>query len=351
MVTLYVSALHSSPDSGDAVFDRNVLLHLRKVHPVQTLSLFPTAAFFATIYAAIKRVPPFAARYSSDFNRRRLIHRLKNLNVERAILSHAFAAQFAAKVNIPKIIILHNLESDIYRFDNSIIGRLTRRLCYKFEDSIFKQRALFVVLSEYDRELVLKRTSNQLNPNVMNPGMPNKYIPLSNGAKFFTEIVITGTYGWRMKLRDLELFMNEWRRKNFSYPLFVGSHAMPLFKKAGISFKSIIDHDCSARLGIGLITDRFLGGFKLKALEYIAMNCIVLTFSDIRKEFNGLPGADRYIHYIKNVDQIETISDAIHHGRLGDIASGFSDFKKACYQRFDWEKQLKRVMIKLEAIS
>jgi hypothetical protein len=99
------------------------------------------------------------------------------------------------------------------------------------------------------------------------------------------ELIVSGTFEWRVKRRDIGILAKEWDRFRPDIPIFTD----PLPDSLSSKFKagSLSSLDFSTGVRMGLVPDRFQSGFKLKCGMYIANNCVILSFVDIAVDFDG----------------------------------------------------------------
>ena len=159
---------------------------------------------------------------------------------------------------------------------------------------------------------------------------------LASDAPVLREAVITGSYGWWRKRRDLKTFA---LGPSIGAPIYaVDPVALDILGVQGRPLNDSVGWSWEAGLRFGLVTDLFLGGFKLKSLEYVAKNCVVLSLSDIRAEFKGLPHAEEFVHYIAGGKaEVGRTIEAMCRAPRAPLVARFLEFKSACMRRFQWE--------------
>jgi hypothetical protein len=170
------------------------------------------------------------------------------------------------------------------------------------------------------------------------PGMP-PCIELDPQAELIEEIVLSGTYGWPPKQRDADLFVREYAALDARLPVRVDmlGAARDDWKTIRLLDPLPLPTASENRQGIriGLITDRFQSGHKLKTLAYLASNQIVLSFANIGLDFNHLPDNELFIRHVSRA------SDIVGHVRalsaIPDLRDRFVRFKAACSQQFTWD--------------
>ena len=154
-------------------------------------------------------------------------------------------------------------------------------------------------------------------------------------ATFRPELIVTGTYDWIPKKRDVMRFAREYAAEPQRLAVF--ADALPVQGEQLLAARPIVRDTSGQSIRLGLITDRFTAGHKLKTTEYIAGNCVVLTFAEIEQDFLELPDREFFIRQLKHAREI-----ASHAGQLSSVDPGellirFSEFKRRCIERFDWQ--------------
>jgi hypothetical protein len=94
----------------------------------------------------------------------------------------------------------------------------------------------------------------------------------------------------------------------------------------------------SDRIRFGVIPDRFDAGHKLKTLFFIANNCFVLSFAEIRMDFSHLPDHEFFIRQVSSADDISAIVAGIESTDAVDVCDRLRAFKARCAQEFSWER-------------
>jgi hypothetical protein len=74
---------------------------------------------------------------------------------------------------------------------------------------------------------------------------------------------------------------------------------------------------------------------------------VVLTYSDISAEFEGLPHADEFVRTVRSLSDIRAIMSEM--AAAGNLRSRFLAFKEACMVRYDWNACLKPLGDAVEA--
>ena len=241
-----------------------------------------------------------------------------------------------AREGVPAVLVAQNTHSLVAATDPSLIGRFMEPIAAAFERRWYaNQAARLIVISNADLA-GLRRVGVRRDDILLAPAGAPPASRLTRDAPVLQEAVITGSYGWWRKRRDLKTFA---LGPSLGAPVYavdpvalaiLGAEGRCLIEAGGWSWEK--------GLRFGLVTDRFLGGFKLKSVEYVAKNCVVLSLSDIRAEFEGLPHAEEFVRYIGGgkAEAARTIELMCQEPHAPTIAR-FLEFKSACMRRFEWE--------------
>ena len=246
----------------------------------------------------------------------------------QVVLSHEALVRpyLAAAVSVETVFIFHNMFSEA-------IGRIGlhsmfRRRARQLECAV-STTPLFKVATLSHREHLLARSVfGRERAILLPPGVPSAYstFPSSAGP---SELICTGTSDWGLKRRDHDLAVRQLGRM-------------------GIALR-----DCSSgeipddgKLRFGLIPDRFSMGFKLKASDYIARNCAVISMSAVKPDFDPSMRPDLSV---VEIDSWADVNRAIRsiESSLNDICSEVHELKKKWSAEMTWTssaEKLKRAM-------
>lgn len=196
-----------------------------------------------------------------------------------------------------------------------------------------------VALSMRDRDL-LREIAPGAEVTLAPPGMP-PCVPLASD-RVIPEIVLSGSYDWAPKRRDLLVIAAEVGRGGHEGPLPGWRHDLPLPDVSGAAPLSAVSRlitasDYADGLRFGLIPDSFVGGFKLKATYYIASNCVLLARCDIRSEFAGLPHAEEFVHFTPDLTDVVRVTRQIAASAGPELFSRWRVFQAACAAKFSWQ--------------
>lgn len=252
---------------------------------------------------------------------------------ESVIISWEPMDIYALYGTVQKTLILHNVTSDAVRqiFPGRFLANLLSRYARIWEAHIYnsdKVRSI-VVLSKRDRDIV-QEIAPKKPVFVAPPGAPPA-TDLSPAALLRCELVISGTFDWFPKKRDMQKFDREFAEAGLTYPVLTDG-------------AQIGDGD----VRFGVITDRFAAGHKLKTMFYIANNCVVLSYCDVSSDFEDLPFSSRFIRRVENAAQLNSAIQSLKEQWNDELCGAFSIFKSACLARFSWKNTAAEIEEALE---
>ncbi len=166
------------------------------------------------------------------------------------------------------------------------------------------------------------------------PGMPPS-TELDRNAPLVEEIVISGTFDWVPKRRDLLAFAREYAACHDQVPIRAAQLPVEAMRNLQPAPPPSADEAGSA-IRFGLITDRFEAGHKLKTLAYIAANQIVLTFADVRDDLAHIPDHVFFIRKIATAEDIGAVVREFSALPPAVLRDRFLTFKRRCEQSFTW---------------
>ncbi len=344
MRILWIGVDDAAANSGVEIVDRNLIASLRTLGAtIETVSPQPVSPLARFGNYLIGR-PHYRASYASEANARHLCDRAAAHDV--AICSWEPFDLLGARLPIPTVPILHNITSQSLgaAYPGNPIAALLAARAGTWERTMYWDAGPFEAICALSRDDARRlgeyRASRVL---CIPPGMPVP-VPLSSDAKFSPEIVISGTYGWNAKRRDAIRFAREYA--SVAHPLPICADDLPaeahdLLKPAPLA-------TTSDSIRIGLITDRFAAGFKLKSTFYIASNCVVLSYADIMPDFRALPDSQFFIRRIGHAREIRAHVDEIGRVPAAELAERMQAFKHACSTIFSWQRGAAKLLSTLE---
>jgi hypothetical protein len=326
---------------GDEVIYRKSIPYLARFMAVETFELQPVGKI-AKIANILKGNPPETTRFMSRANAEGVTQKLKSGQFDIVFLFNEVSFSQLPQVkafNIPTVLVAQNVHSLVAATDPSRVARLLRPLALAFERRWYDDRYAGLVLISQADLMGLRQAGITRQDVTIAPAGPPPTVPLSADAPVLHEAVLTGSYGWWRKRRDLKSFA---AGPPLGLPIYATDPlALDILGDEGRSLEAASDWSWQSGLRFGLVTDAFLGGFKLKSLEYIAQNCVVLSLSDIRPEFEGLPHAEEFVLSLNSKEEVaQAISEMLAKSPEGLVAR-FIEFKTACLERYNWENCLK----------
>jgi hypothetical protein len=322
---------------GDEIVYRRSLAYLERTMDVETCHI-RSVGKVRRMAGILGGNPPEATRYISRGNRRLVAERLAAGRVDVVVLCNEVTFPMLPSVKragVPVVLSAHNVHSIVAATDPSRLARMLRPCAVAFERRWYGDPyATLVLISQGDR-IGLEAAGIRRQPVwISPPGVP-PVVNLPANATLLREAVITGSYGWWRKRRDLTDFCQS---PGLGVPIFASDdNALAILGEEAEDLRTQRDFSWSAGVRFGLITDAFLGGFKLKSLEYVAKNCILLSRSNIALEFAGLPHAEEFVRITPTkADMIATIREISAQPQAATVER-FRLFKQACVERYDWD--------------
>lgn len=324
---------------GDEVVYRKTGAYIAQHMDLETLELAPNGRL-GQVARILAGTPPELTKYMGRRNAALLASRLAGGAFDVVCFSNevTFPVSDIPQVRgLRRVLMAHNVQSLVASTDPSAMGRLMRRFAVAFEQKYYANPDVeLVLISQADVEGL--RAAGIQRPTYLSPPGAPPQSELAPGAGLIPEVVLTGSYGWWRKRRDLKAFA---LGEALDLPILVTD---PLaLELLGTQAKDVrIDAvDWSAGLRFGLISDRFQGGFKLKSVEYVARNCAVLSFCDLSREFVGLPHAEEFVRHVTSKADLRVLLGEFLGKSEEGLVERFAVFKKACLERYSWDAGLK----------
>jgi hypothetical protein len=332
---LWIGKRPTNEQEGDEVVDRKTIAacqqqghHIDLFHPAPVSRL-------AEVGNLVLGVPYQRARFATRANIRNLRQMVGEHDV--TICSWEPFDWLATGLRSPTILIIHNVSSNglLSLFPGNPLAALAsarvrawERRCYRAQNF-----AAVAALSRHDHAYL--QSIGAPNPLLLPPGMP-PCIPLAPDAAVVAEIVVSGTYDWSPKRRDLMAFARGYAGRQGHFP--VRAHDLPQQAAALLQPHPLpSDQENRGAIRFGLITDRFEAGHKLKTLAYIANNQIVLSFADVDFDFAHIPDHDFFIRKVMSVSDVATHVNLILAMPSSVLRERFIRFKQSAARYFTWE--------------
>ena len=274
---------------GDEVIYGKSIPYLIRSMDVESLELGPVSTAHKLLNV-IAINPPECSRFISKANRDLVSKALAQTQFDLAFLFNEASFPMLAAVEragVPAVLVAQNTHSLVAATDPSPVARLIRPIAVAFEQRWYASPAAqLIVISRADMA-GLQRAGVRRDDILLAPAGAPPPSHLTLDAPVLRKAVITGSYGWWRKRRNLGTFAAGSPLGAPAYavdPLaldILGAEGRPLNEAEGRSWE--------AGLRFGVVTDIFPGGFKLKSLEYVARNCVVLSLPDIRLSSRACP--------------------------------------------------------------
>lgn len=323
---------------GDEVMYRKILPYLAEQWSTEVLELEPVGTF-QKYFNLLTITPPECTRFLSESNRRRLAKALAAKDYAAVVLINEVTFPMlpvAKDAGVPAVLISQNVHSLVAETDPGRLANAMRPIALAFERRFYADPAVKLVCISRQDVQALTRGTGRTDITHSPPGPPPPS-PLAADAPVLGEAVITGSYDWWRKRRDLTTFA---QGGALGAPIYANDpQALAVLGTNAAALVETADF-WSQGLRFGLITDKFLGGFKLKSLEYIAKNCVVISMSDISLEFAGLPHAEEFVRLAHNNQEAAAIIRDMTAEDPKALIARFTIFKDACLSQFAWTKSL-----------
>jgi hypothetical protein len=336
MRVLWVGKKPTDGGAGDEIFDRKTIAALRASgHSVDRFHPSPVERPRA-VMNLIAGLPHYRTRFTSESNRS-AIRRLHQ-GYDMTVCSWEPFDALCRGLSPPCTLILHNVTSRSLPaiFPESRLAGLAALRARKWERQCYRPENFATVAALSRRDLAYLRTlDNAPDLLLLPPGMP-ACITLAHDAVLVNELVISGTFDWTPKRRDILAFARDYEA--VADRVMIRADGLPaeaMQRLRPLPTPSAMDN--ASALRFGLIADRFEAGHKLKTMAYIAANQIVLSFADIGFDFAHIPDHAFFIRKIDTVAEIAAHAAALSSVPAALLRARFLAFQQACAQSFTWD--------------
>ncbi len=334
MRVLWIGKAADGSDGGDEIYDRKIIASLPSNLNISRIGI-ERASRKAQLAALLRGIPHSRFRFASLEN----IREVRELSVKYdvAVISLEALESYVVQLECPKLLLLHNIHSNglLEIFPRSSIATVGAWWSRRWERKIYGQRDLVIaVLSERDKRLLL-RIAPKARVVIVPPGSPPS-APLSSKATLVKDLLISGSYSWWPKRRDVERFASEFHPQGREINI-IFDRPLPSKVDVRLGAKPVDQMMADGNIRFGLIPDTFISGFKLKATYYIANNLICLTRCDISSEFDGIPDANIFVRYLPSGQDVASVIAEFEAWNSNELRERFSLFKAACASRFSWD--------------
>jgi hypothetical protein len=326
--------------SGEEVFDARTIAALRTMDCY--LDVFhppPVSRAREVALLSIGALPYVRSRYAT----RKTTRQIRAISRDYDVIICSWEPFDALVRDLPRpaILIVHNVSSlglpAVY--PGSLLAELAAARAAMWERRWYRA-SRFVAIATLSRADLAYLGNIPDAPALLwtPPGMP-PCIELDTRAKLIEEIVLSGTYGWSPKQRDADLFVRDYAALDERLPVRAD---MPGAGRDGWRTIRLLDplplptaSENRQGIRIGLITDRFQSGHKLKTLAYLASNQIVLSFANVGFDFSHVSDHELFVRHVSRASEINGHVRAL--SAIPDLRDRFVRFKAACARQFTWD--------------
>jgi hypothetical protein len=349
MRILWVGKAPADGAAGDEIFDRKILSALR-AEGVEPIRVAPERVSKPReILNLLRCVPHYRARYASRRNHDLLRRTAQECDV--ALCSWEPFDALAYRLPCPVIPILHNVTSRSLpsMFPRNKAAALAAFRAGLWEKHIYSSSRFpaIAVLSRQDQAHVESLAPGK-HVLFTPPGMP-PLVPLVETAVFKPEILISGTYDWLPKHRDIVAFAEEYGRSALRLPIL--ANGLPAKAAGLLQPEALPEQPPGDAIRLGLIPDRFDAGHKLKTTYYIASNAIVLSYANVLFDFADIEDHAFFIRKISRVDEIDRHIREISLVPPEDLRRRLTAFKQRCADKFSWALAARTLLNEIDSIA
>lgn len=327
---VFFSVKPRNVSAGDAVVDCRLIQLLRQ-HLDLTCVTLPPSKTAHIVGSWVRNLTPHTySRYNTKSNSKVVADTVAETKPVRVIFSHECLAPLAKFCKqTPYTILIHNVHSCIDTF--GMLEYLLQYLYIRYERRLLSNIKEAIFLSIRDMKCAESLIGSR-GWRCIPPGMPPDGFPLQENPVVEESLIIAGSIDWYRKGRDFTDFMRQFNGK--SIPLIALNDMSRYLGQQ--SYLDAGEVDFTSTIRFGLSFDRFRAGFKLKVLDFINRNAIVLSLADLSDEFIGLPYAHDFVRHVRSVDEAEEIMKHVAAQPPGRLARHLNIFKASCEARFDW---------------
>jgi hypothetical protein len=334
---LWIGQQPYNEGAGEEVVDRKLKAELRALgHQIDDFYPQPVSRVRELINLSVRRQPYYRARFESAVS----LAFVRNIprTYDAAVVSWEPFDRLALESPIPVVLLLHNITSSAIRsvFPTNLLARYLARRSDLWEHRAYKSRRLSAIatLSLADQRYVAS-IAGETPVLYTPPGMP-PVTELSADARFVPELFVSGTYGWFPKRRDVLAFAHEYAACAEKLPV-VADDLPPRAQTLVRPYANKLA-DTSSSIRLGLITDRFESGHKLKTAYYLANNAIVLSYANVGRDFEHIPDHGFFVRRISSASDIARHAAEVQAVEPARLRERLVAFKQRCQEKFSWQR-------------
>jgi hypothetical protein len=334
---LWIGQQPYNEGAGEEVVDRKLKAELRALgHQIDDFYPLPVSRVRELFNLSVRRLPYYRARFESAAS----VEAVRGISrsYDAAVVSWEPFDRLALESPIPVVLLLHNITSSAIRsvFPHNLLARYLANRSDLWEHRAYESRRLSAIatLSVADQRYVASIAQN--TPVLYTPpGMP-PVSELSADARFVPELFVSGTYGWFPKRRDVLAFAREYAACAAKLP--VVADALPPAAQALVRPYAATLGDTTHSIRLGLITDRFESGHKLKTAYYLANNAIVLSYANVSRDFEPIPDHGFFVRKISTASDIARHAAEVQAIEPAELRARLAAFKLSCQEKFSWRR-------------
>lgn len=338
---LYVRQRLTQSEAGDAVVDRRLLGELRKRMMVDELEVVPDENTPRTLWRAVRLgIPPTFARLRAQTNFIALEASLAKTSYDLVLFSHETTVPHHLPTSLPVVVVTHNVRSRLAT-DRSLENLLFGDACRAVERRFLEAADLVGFLASDDLDAGLVLGARRARALLLPPGMPPGE-PLAGPLPFVSSFLVTGTYNWRVKRSALQRYARR-------FGAFLGERDVAVTDAMAREILGCGDLTnvealrAMPGLRFGLVTDDFQVGFKLKTLEYVSLNAVIVFVDAVPADFAELPHAEQFVRKVSRPQDLAELDQEFRAHDPAELELRFRRFQAACFERFDWQRTGQRL--------
>ena len=350
MNILWVGKTPETGNAGDEVFDQQLIeacvaqgATVDRVYPEPLSRLGQLSNF------VLRGLPHNRARFASARNHFALGQAARRHHV--AVVSMEQFDELLLHLPLPAIPILHNITSLAVPsiMPHNPLAAFAARRARHWEERVYRSGRLgaVAVLSRRD-EAYLRGLTTGATVLFTPPGMP-PLVPLAQDAKLKQELVLSGSYVWFPKRRDVIAFARDYAAVADRLPIV--ADGLPPKAAALLLPRAAPSGPAGSAIRFGLIPDRFVAGHKLKTGYYLANNAIVLSFADVTEDFADIPDHDFFIRQIGDAREIGRHVAAVAAEEPRRLRARLETFKQRCAEVFSWQRSARSLLAAASSLT
>ncbi len=345
---------YADREGGEYVYDRKAIDAIRRRgHEVEVVEPVAGPRWLELARMVTHQLPHYRGRYITADNLSRIAAAAQRADV--AICSWEPHDALALDLPVPTVLALHNITSRSLPAifpGNRLAGFLAAR-ARAYEHRAYRTPGLAGIATLSLRDKAYIDSLGIAARSVWTPpGMPPD-VPLDAAARLEPALVLSGSYDWKAKRRDVIRFAEEFAAWT-GRPTFASDDTLPPEVAALLPVQParLRERDeVARRIRFGVVPDRFEAGHKLKTLYYIASNCIVLSFADVSFDFERVPDHAFFIRRVETMADVQAVMAEVGSLTPADLVARFTAFKRRCVELYSWDAVARDLLAAFEPMA